>query len=459
MRKLSIKRKLLIYNIIIQLLILVAFSFSLYKTLQISTLDKVESTLKVIVLDIVDDIIEHKEEIEERAFDEEREYRFEPLYIRLLQIDDGFKVIQETNFGLTLHNDVQKLKTLKEDVIYFEEYETILVSRLRFLMDEKEYVLEVATNHDYLNSTMENLFYILLFIVPIILIFSIIGGYFLIYKSLLPIEMMLKNLKQIGASSLSKRLETSNNNDEIDQLTHEINSLLTRLEISFEKISQFSSDASHELKTPLTIIRGEIEVALRKERTPQEYTQSLQSCLDEILIIQQTVDDLLFLAKNESDLHYDEIIYLDEISLEAIKELSCLAELKKVELKSDIKMPLQVLGHSKLLKIALKNLLKNAINFSFENQKVIVKNYSDDAFIYIEVQDRGIGIKKEEQSKIFEKFYRTDKSRNKDSGGTGLGMAIVEKIVQIHEASIEVYSEENQGTTMTIKFKKPKEDA
>ncbi|RXJ58143.1 sensor histidine kinase [Candidatus Marinarcus aquaticus] len=459
MRKLSIKRKLLIYNIIIQLLILIAFSFSLYKTLQISTLDKVESTLKVIVLDILDDVIEHKEEIEQRAFDEEKEYRFEPLHIRLAQIDEGFKVIQETNFGLTLHNDLEKLKALKQDVIYFEEYETILVSRIRFVMDEKNYVIEVATNYDYLNSTMENLFYILLFIVPIILIFSIIGGYFLIYKSLLPIEMMLKNLKQISASSLSKRLETSNNNDEIDQLAHEINSLLTRLEISFEKISQFSSDASHELKTPLTIIRGEIEVALRKERTPQEYIQTLQSSLDEILIIQQTVDDLLFLAKNESDLHYDEIIYLDEISLESIKELSCLAELKKVELEADIKMPLQVFGHSKLLKIALKNLLKNAINFSFENQKVIVKNYSDEAFIYLEVEDFGIGIKKEEQKKIFEKFYRTDKSRNKDSGGTGLGMAIVEKIIHIHEASIEVKSEENKGTTMTIKFKKAKEDA
>lgn len=459
MRKLSIKRKLLIYNIIIQLLILIAFSFSLYKTLQISTLDKVESTLKVIVLDILDDVIEHKEEIEQRAFDEEKEYRFEPLHIRLAQIDEAFKVIQETNFGLTLHNDLEKLKALKQDVIYFEEYETVLVSRIRFVMDEKNYVIEVATNYDYLNSTMENLFYILLFIVPIILIFSIIGGYFLIYKSLLPIEMMLKNLKQISASSLSKRLETSNNNDEIDQLAHEINSLLTRLEISFEKISQFSSDASHELKTPLTIIRGEIEVALRKERTPQEYIQTLQSSLDEILIIQQTVDDLLFLAKNESDLHHDEIIYLDEISLDAIKELHPLAEIKKVKVEANIQTPLQVFGHSKLLKIALKNLLKNAINFSFEYQKVIVKNYSDEAFIYLEVQDFGIGIKKEEQKKIFEKFYRTDKSRNKDSGGTGLGMAIVEKIIHIHEASIEVKSEENKGTTMTIKFKKAKEDA
>lgn len=454
MNKLTIKRKLLIYNIIIQLLILFVFAFSLYKTLQISTLDKIESTLKVIVLDIVDDVVEHKEVITQRPFDEEAEYQFEPLHIRLLCLDDGLNVVQQTNFPTTIHSTRQQLQQLKQDVIFFEQSDTHLISRIRFLLDNKTYVLEVATDYDYLNTTMENLFYILLFIVPIILIFSIIGGYFLIHKSLLPIEQMLNNLKQIGASNLSNRLDTSHNNDEIDLLTKEINNLLMRLEISFEKISQFSSDASHELKTPLTIIRGEIEVALRKERSNEEYTQTLNSCLDEILLIQQTVDDLLFLAKNEHDLEYEQDVYLDEITTDAFKELQCLAKLKKVQIILSIDALGQIKGHEKLLKIAVKNLLKNAINFSHENTQVEVRNYSDKTHFYISIKDHGIGIAKEEQTKIFETFYRTDKSRNKDLGGTGLGMSIVKKIIDMHHACIEIESDEGVGTTMTLKFKK-----
>ena len=151
---------------------------------------------------------------------------------------------------------------------------------------------------------------------PIILIFAIIAGNFLIYKSFSPIENILFELKQINANDLSARLKTTKNEDEINQLINEVNNLLSRLESSFERISQFSSDASHELKTPLTIIRGEIEVTLRKERTNDEYKSALNNSLNELSLIEQTVNDLLFLAKNEKDLMVDkqEEFYFDEYS-------------------------------------------------------------------------------------------------------------------------------------------------
>jgi signal transduction histidine kinase len=454
MNRFSIKQKLLLYNIIIQCVILMVFSFSVYKILEISTLDKIESTLKVIVLDVVDDILEYKGPLSNRVFDEEKEYKFEPLYIRLIH-NNSYDVINVTsNFPPNLHLNTTKFKELPEDVIDFQSSQSFIISRIKTQIHDTFYIIEVATYSDHLSATMNNLFYILLFIVPIILIFSIIGGYFLIYKSFLPIERMVKKLKNITAGSLGKRLETRNSNDEIDKLSYEINSLLTRLEIAFDKISQFSSDASHELKTPLTIIRGEIEVALRKERSSSDYVQTLKSCLDEVLLIQQTVDDLLFLAKNENDFtEAFNACYSDEIILDSIKELRSFAAIKHVSLKHKLQDNVVLNGHFTLLKVAVKNILKNAISFSHKNQEVIVTTYCNNEHFCIQITDFGIGMTPQDQTKIFEKFYRTDKSRNKESGGTGLGMSIVEKIIQLHHASIKLKSQENKGTCVTLSFK------
>lgn len=454
MNNLSIKQRLLIYNIAIQCFILIAFSFSIYKILEISTLDKIKSNLRVIVLDIMDDVIDQQNELTKLVYDEEKEYKFQPLYIRLLKLENPIKVVNHTNyFPDDIPTNFAYLNQLQLDIIDFEHNHSYILSRIKIIIKNEFYIVEVATNHTFLLTSMENLFYILLFIVPIILIFSIIGGYFLIYKSLIPIETILKDLQNITAFKLSKRLPTLDNNDEIDMLSKEINNLLTRLEISFERISQFSSDASHELKTPLTIIRGEIEVALRKERSSKEYEQTLNSCLDEVLVIQNTIDDLLFLAKNEQDFtHSFEKFYSDEILLEAIKELKPFAALKEIVLECDIQESIVLKGHPALLKIAIKNLLKNAITFSHTHQKVIIKNYIEHNLFCISIQDFGIGIPTAEQEKVFEKFYRTDKSRNKESGGTGLGMAIVEKIIKLHEANIRIISAENVGTTILLQF-------
>lgn len=456
--KLSIKKKLLIYVFFIQLSILIIFSFSLHKALEISTLDKVESTLKVIILDIADDILEHADLTNLKDFDEEKEYKFEPLYIRLIKIDNKIEIIKSIKFPKDIKTDINTLKKYTTDSIVFEVKEPYIISRLKFKLNNSDYIIEVATTNYSLNSTLENLLYILFFIIPIILIFATIGGYFLIYKSFLPIEKTLKDLKKIHALDLSKRLQvTNNNNDEIDSLSKEINSLLTRLELSFEKISEFSSDASHELKTPLTIIRGEIEIALRKERSSLEYKETLKNCLDEVLVIQQTIDDLLFLAKSKNNIeNIEKEIYIDEIILESGKELESFAKIKNINIEYKINETTPISGHSKLLKVALKNIIKNAIIFSEKGSNVTIKNYSNNEDIIISIKDKGIGIPKNEQKKVFEKFYRTDKSRSKDSGGTGLGLAISKKIIDMHNAKIAITSNEEEGTEVEFLFPKEK---
>ncbi len=450
MNRLSIKKKLLIYSFLIQLIILIIFSFSLYKALSISSIDKLETTLKVIILDVADDTLEH--EFKMLNFNEEKEYKFEPLYIRLLKLDDKLKIIESTKFPIEIKSEYRKLNLMEKDTIVFEYQDSYIISRIKLDIKNSYYVIEVATNYSTLNSTLENLLYILFLIVPIILIFSTIGGYFLIYKSFLPIEKILISLKEINATDLSKRLDIKNNNDEIDLLTKEINNLITRLEVSFTKISQFSSDASHELKTPITIIRGELEIGLRKDRTKDEYKEILIDSLEEIIIIQQTIDDLLFLAKSELQLKstVKDEVYVDKVIIESVKELKSYAKLKHIVIDIYKNEPLQIEGYSKLLKIAIKNILKNAISYSYQDSIVTINNNIKDDILYITIKDTGIGIPKEEQKKIFENFYRTDKSRNKNSGGVGLGMAISSKIIKIHNGTIELMSEENIGTTVKI---------
>ena len=452
--KLSIKKKLLLYSFLIQIIILAIFSFSLYKALEISTLDKLQATLKVIILDVTDDLLE-KKQISAVTLDEEKEYKFEPLFIRILDNNNHEKLIQTSNFPEDIEHNDNYLKNLELNTITFEEQNNYLVSRIKIdFHKEKIVIIEIATTKEILTSTLEDILYILSFILPIVLIFSILGGNFLIYKSFLPIENILLELKQINAKDLSARLKSNKNKDEINQLVEEVNSLLKRLESSFEKISQFSSDASHELKTPLTIIRGEIEVALRKERSNEEYKSVLNSSLNEIIIIEKTINDLLFLAKNEKDILIDnqEDIYFDEIIDESINEVKSFAKLNQIEINFILEDTIEYKGYSNLLKIALKNVLKNAIQFSHKNSQIIVKSYKKGSFFEISVQDFGIGIEKNEQIKIFEKFYRTDKSRNKNSGGTGLGMSIMKKIIDIHKGKINIHSKENIGTTITISF-------
>ena len=452
---LSIKKKLLIYSFFIQLIILSIFSFSLYKAIEISTLDKFQATLKVIILDVTDDLKE-KETISDAVLNEEKEYNFEPLYIRILDNNTHKKIIQTTNFPEDIENDDIYLNKLKENIITFEEQNNYLLSRIKIdFNNSQKVIIEVATNKDMLWSHLDNLLYILSFIIPIVLIFAIIGGNFLIYKSFTPIEKVLEELKNITATDLSARLKSSNNQDEINELITEINNLLRRLESSFERISQFSSDASHELKTPLTIIKGEIEIALRKDRNIEEYKQSLKTSLDEVIVIEKTINDLLFLAKNEKDLILEnmEVLYFDEIIDESINEVKNFAKLNNIKIKFDLIETSEFHGYSNLLKIAIKNILKNAIQFSHNNSEIIVKSYKEKDFFNISIQDFGIGIPLNEQEKIFEKFYRTDKSRSKNSGGTGLGMSIVKKIIHIHKGYIKVESIENIGTTIFISFK------
>ena len=195
--KLSIKKKLLIYSFFIQIIILFIFSFSLYKSLEISTIDKFQATLKVITLDITDDVKE-KDRVEDVVLDENKEYNFEPLFIRILDEKSHQKIIETQYFPQDIELNNKYLDSLKENIVIFKEQNNYLISRIKIDFNNSlKIIIEVATTKDIIWETLKELIYILAFIIPIILIFSIIGGNFLIYKSFAPIEKVLEELKNI----------------------------------------------------------------------------------------------------------------------------------------------------------------------------------------------------------------------------------------------------------------------
>lgn len=456
-KHLKIKTKLLLSTIVVQAITLLIITYGLYKALEISTFDKIQSNLRIITLDVIDDILHNKKLLSDINFDEDEEFQFKPLYIRIIE-PKSKKVIVTTNFPKLFNIKESDFSKLENKKILIREKRNYVISETIIKVRKNiDIIIQIATTKSTLNATLDTLLNILYIITPLIFLLTVVGTILILNKSFKPIGNILNNLKQIQATSLSKRIQSSNSNDEIAELINEINNLLKRIETSFEKTKQFSLDASHELKTPLTIIRGELEITLNKQRTQTEYKQTIQSSLDEIINIQKTIENLLFLAKPNETFKNKNPVYLDEISYESVEELKIYANNRQIDIRCDILEAIEIEGYQDILKIAIKNILKNSISFSHENTKVLIKNYSNEDFYIISIEDKGIGIPEKEQEKIFEKFYRTDKSRDKDSGGTGLGMSICKKIIQIHDAQITIKSKENIGTIIFLNFpKKPK---
>lgn len=444
----SIKFKLLLHYIIVQIFLFIIFGSILIYMLKASVIDKIETNLKVVTLDIKDDIIEHNRDIYNFSLDEEiDEFQIKPLHIKIVKDEE---IIQTQNFPKSIIID----NSIVEDKIYFKHTEDIMVSTIKFSYENTNYLLQIATNIKHLPEIFPNLKYIFLFIAPIVLLFAIIFGNFIISRSFKSIENLLMEIKNISAKSLSSRVSTNNRKDEIDEISIEVNKLLDRVEKSYTQISQFTSDVSHELKTPLTILRGELELSLKEQRINKEYHKTLKSSLEEILNIQSTIENLLFLAKMEnSELELDEVIYLDELLLDTIKDLNPLFAKKNCKLNLSINDAISIKGKDNLFKIVFKNIIENAVFYSNENSNINISLNLQNKIAYLEVEDFGLGMDNKTIKNIYEKFYRGDTSRSKHTGGTGLGMSIVKKIIDLHGVNINIKSVENQGTKITLIFK------
>jgi heavy metal sensor kinase len=292
-----------------------------------------------------------------------------------------------------------------------------------------------------------------------------LGGQFLANKALKPVDHITQTARLITSQNLNQRIKPLKVKDEISRLIETFNEMISRLDKSFQQIKQFSSDASHELKTPLTILKGEVEVALRKERAAQEYEQILRSNLEEINRMSTIVEDLLLLSKTEFEevpLH-KEHVHLTEILRDVVVQVTILAQAKQIHIHmSNSDGDITVLGDALRIRELLLNLIENGIKYTPERGSVSITLETEKkpegsaggpiGFVKIIVSDTGIGIEKKDQEKIFDRFFRVDKARSREQGGSGLGLSICKWIVEAHQGEISVESELGRGSSFIVKL-------
>ncbi len=323
--------------------------------------------------------------------------------------------------------------------------------------DIDEYGIHIKYGMDAssVKENLQTLATILVAAVPAGLIFVLAAGYFLARKALKPVTEITEKARLISAESLSERLPVTNKSDEIGQLAEVMNRMLARLEKSFDQLRRFTSDASHELRTPLTSIRSVGEVALKNNLDKEKYKETIGSMLEEVERISNLTDQLLTLARSDSGnskLEFEEV-ELAYFVQGVVDELRVLAEEKKQILLFNNLDPGKVNLCQTTFRQALSNVIHNAIQYTPEGGKIDVKvSFPGDNSAVIDVIDNGPGIPKSEREKVFDRFYRLDKARSRESGGTGLGLSIAKWAVESHGGTIEFIVQDQDGALCKIRI-------
>jgi len=293
---------------------------------------------------------------------------------------------------------------------------------------------------------------VILLALPLLVGLAGIGGYLLATHSLAPLNWMAEQAREITGSSLNTRLEIGNAAEELTVLAASFNELLARLDQSFESMRRFVADASHELRTPIAVIRGEADVALSHDRSAAEYRESLAIVLDESRRLSRLVDDLLNLARADAGrvkLEAQEF-YFNELIAECCRSMQTLASASGITLECHSAGDVQFRGDEGLLRRLVINLLDNAIRYTPPGGKVSAVLEADAAGARIQISDTGVGIPPEVAAHVFERFYRADKARSRQNGGFGLGLAIVKWIAEAHNGTVELSRNSGPGTTFAV---------
>lgn len=310
--------------------------------------------------------------------------------------------------------------------------------------------IQVLTTLSALKKSLSNLFFLLFALTPAFLGVAALGGMKLAHRALAPIGEIVKAAKAIKAENLNKRLPAISTDAEIQDLVATLNGMLEDIERGFLREKRLTQDISHELRTPLTIIKGNVSLALRRDRSPEEYVTTLREVEREVDHMIRMVNELLFLAR-ESELKEKRCfkpVLLNALVEEVCVELSPLAKEKGLSL--EVVLPedhLVVLGNSSSLERLFYNLVENAIKYTPPGGRVTVEASSGNHRAVVQVKDTGVGIPEEDLPHIFERFWRGDRSRQR--GGFGLGLAIALAVARSHGGEITVESTP-QGSTFTI---------
>jgi two-component system, OmpR family, sensor kinase len=328
-------------------------------------------------------------------------------------------------------------------------------------MDGRSYVIVVARPLLNQRAMLESVRKALIIIFPTALVLAAIGGYLLTRRSLSPVIAMTEHASRIGANTLHERLPVPNAHDEYGQLATVINGLLARIESAFDQQRQFMADASHELRTPISIVRGEADIALAvPDRAHGDYREALSVVRAESRRLSRIVHDLFLLARadaGQQQLHLRRF-YLDDLIADCTRAARSLASRRGMRLTSNVPAEAAVCGDEDLIRQLVLNLLDNALKYGTEGGTVEISLRSEPGFHRVIVRDSGPGIPPDVAAHIFDRFYRGDGSRARDSAssgpthddahgvGAGLGLAIARWVAEAHGGSLVLAQSSTTGS-------------
>ena len=375
-----------------------------------------------------------------------------------LQIQDGQgNWIYRSSF-LAKHG----LPTLSAGQLHKPSYESRRLDerQFRFLSESIEVngrsvVVQTGVPEDDVIKTLRLFRRYLLLFAGLMLLAGSAVGYWLSRRALAPVDALTRTARSISGTNLSSRLERLNTGDELQRLSDTLNEMLARIETAFLRVSQFTADASHELRTPISLIRTEAEIALRKSRDEAEYQETLRHILHEAERTSSLIEKLLSLARADAGRESMDIRDLD--LRETMRQIAthwhqvmATHQLRFTEnlTARDVCIAGDRTAVSRLLNI----LLDNAVKYTPSSGSVELALEANNETAVIAVRDNGMGISNEDLPRIFERFYRADKARSRELGGAGLGLAIAQWIVEQHQGSITVVSSPGRGSEFVVEL-------
>jgi len=477
----SLRFKLTLWYVFILGILLISFSGFLYFTLSNSLYrdadKKLRSLAELISSESTSPLFKFGFGNIDQAL--ETAMNFKPIgkFIQVLDESGRIGKKSENLKNVQLPITLNALRNATNGLITFEtnrSFENIPLRIITFPVKENNQVvqiIQIASSLEDVEDALNTLLIILLVTVPSALMIASLGGQFLANRALKPVDRIAQTARMITSQNLNQRIQTLKVKDEISRLIDTFNEMISRLDRSFRQIKQFTTDASHELKTPLTILKGEVEVALRKKREAHEYEQVLESNLEEIDRMSKIIEDLLLLSKadiGEVRLQKEDI-NLTRFINDLVEQMKILAQPKNIKIEtSNHHEEIHILGDSLRMRELFINLIDNGIKYSEEGgflritlstevhsrekSPFSLMEREETHYAKITILDHGIGIAKEDQEMIFNRFFRVDKARSREQGGSGLGLSICKWIVESHQGDITVESELGKGSSFTVRL-------
>ncbi len=320
-------------------------------------------------------------------------------------------------------------------------------------IDGRRYVVQTGVREGDVLETLTLFRRYLILFAPFLLLAASAGGYWLSRRALAPVDALVRTAQNITGANLSSRLERLETGDELQRLSDTLNEMLSRIESAFLKVSQFTADASHELRTPIALIRTEAEIALRKSRGEEEYREALWHVLSEAERTSILIESLLALARADAGRESLNLqpVDLRKITQDAVQDWGPRVLARNLTFAENItEVPLVVVGDANSLSRLLNILFDNAVKYTPPPGTIELTLKNKDRRAVITIRDTGIGIRQEDLHKVFERFYRADKARSRELGGSGLGLAIAKWIVEQHRGYVTVESSPTKGSTFIV---------